>query len=336
VAPVPVPVPVPDAAPPRADVVKPLPPAVTFAVMSDLHLPNPKAANVATAVATILGLHPRFVVITGDFINGSGTDSPAVVKQSAVWWAAVAAALAPLRAAGIPILTVAGNHDSYLAGERAGYAATFADTPLAPSGKPPFDYAVDIDGLHLDLINLVDDAVGADVSTWLAADLATPAAKSARLRIAFSHVPWASVHQHRLERLSRELGPLLDAGDVNLYIAGHEHFVWDEDFSLPSGRMLRELLVGCTSGFYNYGPSAEEMKAAHCTPVVIPGKRGPVRCAMPNGGGAFVLAHGRKERMLQHVLPTFTLVTVDAANTVTATPMAVDGTPFYLPVSSAP
>ncbi len=127
------------------------------------------------------------------------------MRRSKSWWATVASALAPLRAAHIPVLPVAGNHDSYVAGERDGYATTFADlaswaAPLAIVPQPgaasdlvkpphavaraPFTYAVDVDGVHLDLLDIVDAAVDADVATWLAADLA--AAKSARLRIAFS------------------------------------------------------------------------------------------------------------------------------------------------------
>lgn len=325
-----------------------------FAVMSDLHLPNPKAAVIDRTVAALVALEPRFVVVTGDHINGSIADGPGVVKRSASWWRAVAAALAPLRAAHIPVLPVAGNHDSYVTGERAGYAATFGDlaawaaplvltpAPARPAlAKPahevaraPFSYAIDVDGLHLDLLDIVDDAVDPDVAAWLASDLATPVAKAARVRIAFSHVPWVSVHQAPLRRLQRDLGPLLDAGGVDLYIAGHEHFVWDEDFALASGRMLRELLVGCASGFYNYGPSLAERKTARCAPTTYPGKQSALRCAMPHGGGAFVLAPGRKQRLLQHALATFTLVTVAADGTVTAVPMTLDAAgapvPFYL------
>ncbi len=327
---------------------------MTFAVLSDLHLPNPKAAVIDRTVAALVALQPRFVVVTGDHINGSSNDGPGVVKKSASWWLTVAAALAPLRTAHIPVLPVAGNHDSYVAAERAGYATTFADlaawaAPLAitpPPARPalakpahevaraPFTYAVDVAGLHLDLLHIVDDAVDPDVAAWLAADLATPAARTARIRIAVSHVPWVSVHQGRLRRLQRDLGPLLDAGGVELYIAGHEHFVWDEDFALASGRMLRELLVGCTSGFYNYGPSPAEIETARCAPTKYPGKQNALRCAMPHGGGAFVLAPGRKQRLLQHALATFTLVTVGADGGVTAVPMTLDATgaavPFYL------
>lgn len=315
--------------------------------MSDLHLPNPKAANVDRVVAVLVALHPRFVVITGDFINGSITDGPGVVARSSAWWATVATALAPLRDAHIPVLPIAGNHDSYVTGERAGYASTFGDlsawaAPLAlapspdktpPLARAPFSYAVDVDGVHLDLLDIVDDAVAPAVATWLAADLASPTATTARVRVAFSHVPWASVHQARLPRLTRELGPLLDAGGVDLYVAGHEHFVWDEDFALPSGRMLREVLVGCTSGFYNYGPSRDEMQHAHCAKTAIPGKRDALRCSMPNGGGVFTLARGRKERMLQHALVSYTVFAIDGT-VVTATPMTLDAAghaaPFYL------
>ncbi len=97
---------------------------------------------------------------------------------------------------------------------------------------------------------------------------------------------------------------------------------------------MREVLVGCVSGFYNYGPSPAEMKRAKCTPTKVAGKRNAVRCAMPHGNGGFVLAPGRKGRMLEHALATFTLITIDGAN-IDVAPMTLDAdghpTPFYLP-----
>src|SRR5256885_2053645 len=93
------------------------PAAWTFAVLSDLHLPNdvPATATTARLIAAVVKLHPRFVVITGDSTNGS-PNGPVGRR----WWPTVKAALQPLRDAGIPILPVAGNHDVDGAVQRAG------------------------------------------------------------------------------------------------------------------------------------------------------------------------------------------------------------------------
>ncbi len=313
--------------------------------MSDLHLPNHTIATAPTAhaIAAVVSLHPRFVVLTGDHTNGNAWDSPGLVASSATWWQTVAAALEPLRAASIPVLPVAGNHDSYLAGQRAHYEATFGDLsawakPLAiRSGEAktlahaPFAYSVDVDGVHLALAHVVSSSLDPAIAKWLIADLA--AAQQAKLRIVFGHVPVASINGSNA-KLHGGLAVILEAGHADLYVAGHEHLVWDENVTLPLGRSLRQVLVGCTSGFYDYAPSPAAMKRAHCQPVAVPGKREPKRCTMPNGGGVFVLARGRKERMIQHAKNSFTVITIDG-DRIRVEPKTVDDAgavqPFYLP-----
>lgn len=304
--------------------------------MSDLHLPNHAVATATTArvIAAVAGLHPRLVVITGDHTNGNPTDAPGL---SSTRWRTVAAALEPLRAAKIPVLPVAGNHDSYLPDQRAQYAATFGDSsrwaaPLEVHGeRVPFAYSVDVDGVHLSLAHVVSSSLDPAIAKWLVADLA--GAQDARLRIVFGHVPVASINGSNA-KLHGGLATILEAGHADLYVAGHEHLVWDENVTLPLGRSLRQVLVGCSSGFYNYAPSPAAMERAHCQPVAIAGKREPKRCTMPNGGGVFVLARGRKERMIQHAKASFTVITVDGDG-VRVEPETVDDdgkvVPFYLP-----
>ena len=97
------------------------------------------------------------------------------------------------------------------------------------------------------------------------------------------------------------------------------------------------LLVGCSSGFYNFMPSKSSMTRADCVPFTDRGKVAALRCKMPNTKGEFTLSPGRKARWIQHYRNSFTLFTVDGGN-VTVTPMTIDASghavPFYLPVSS--
>lgn len=310
-----------DAAPIVVDAAPP-PAPLTFAVLSDLHLPNPKAET-AKVIAAVVAAHPRFVAIVGDFTNGSDKRDNADPKA----WEAVDTALAPIRAAHIPILPVAGNHDSYFAHQRALYAKEFADlsswtAPLVPHGgdkgfaAAPFSYSVDLDGVHVAMIHLTGGHVDPAVQQWLRDDLAAAHGK----KLVLGHVPMISINGAR--KPNEQLASIIPG--VDALIMGHEHLVWDED--VPLGKAtIHEIVVGCGSGFYNYSPSPDSRKRAHCKPVKdsIPHER----CEMPHGGGAFELKKGRKDRMLEHALATYTLITV--GDTVEATPMTADG-PFYL------
>ena len=321
----------------------PPPGAWTFVVLSDLHLPNYPANMKITGetIAALIALRPRAVIITGDFTNGT-----VLGGVSARWWKTVRTALEPLRFAKIPVLPVAGNHDTYGPAQKAAYAAAFADLdqwaaplvvhPAAAGGvaHAPFAYSVDIDGVHFALAHVVAQRLEPSISEWLRADLAD--AKSARARLVFGHVPMSSVVTPPNQKFVKQFGAVLEQGHADFYIAGHEHIVWDELAGLPAGGRLHQVLVGCSSGFYNFGPSKSSQGRAACVPTEPPPgskKQLVLRCAMPNGGGGFLLAPGRKKRLIQHHKNSFTIFTVDGAN-ITVQPMTLDAkghpVPFYL------
>lgn len=328
----------------RKNKPKPLSPkAWSFAVLSDLHVPNYRMPTVHHTIAALVDMKVRFVVITGDHTNGAGIDGPGRMLKYPMWWKTLTDALRPLRDAGIAVFPTAGNHDSYLKPQRDAYSNAFHDlgewakpfTIRAPTGdtqisRPPFSYSVDVDGVHLSLIHTVKSALDPKVATWLENDLA--ASKDARHRFVFTHVPLSSVIWMPNKKFMAHLAPILERGKVGFYIAGHEHILWDENVALPAGGKLRQLLVGCSSGYYEYAPAAPAKKRARCTPYNDPGKIQPVKCKMPNGG-EFRLAVGRRGRHLQHYTSSFMIVTVDGDD-VRARPMTVDDRgkllPFYL------
>jgi len=319
----------------------------SFAVLSDLHLPNPRSANIDRTVAALIELGVRFVVVTGDHTNGSAIVDHRKARARA-WWNSVSNALAPLREAGIAVLPIAGNHDTYLAWHRDGYEQAFGDLarwaapltirPAAGHGfaRAPYSYSVDVDGVHLSLANIVDQNVDRDVQAWLTEDLATPAAQAARVRMVFGHVPLFSVIRRPPRGFVEQLGGILARGNVDFYVAGHEHVTWDETFSVAAtpgaSRSLRQVTVGCSSGFYVFAPSKAARTRASCEPSRDAGARGGMRCTMPNGG-RFELVRDRSQRLIEHDSATFTVFTV-TGDDVQVTPMTVDdeGRPasFYL------
>lgn len=314
--------------------------AWTFAVLSDLHLPNDHAETVRATIAALVKQNVRFVVITGDHTNGSDLFSsrPRGWKS---WWPTIRETLQPLRDANIPILPIAGNHDTYWPWQREAYARAFADlrdlaaplTITADSGpsaiaRARFSYAIDVDDIHLVFANIVAQHVHPDVGKWLANDLA--AAQHARRRIVFGHVPVSSIIRAPKPVFAARLGAILEAGHVSHYVAGHEHIVWDETIVLPRGGTLEQISVGCSSGFYQYEPSVSSRMQARCERMR--GKHDPMRCTMPDGGGEFMITTGRKRRRVQHFKASYTLFTIDG-DAIRVKPMTIiDGEPrpFYL------
>ena len=300
----------------------------SFAVLSDLHLPNPRSAVISREVAALIGMKVRFVVVTGDHTNGSALVDHRRGRVNA-WWASVTGALAPLRDAGISVLPIAGNHDSYLPWQREGFESAFGDldrwaAPLEihPAdghgfARAPYSYSVDVDGVHLALANIVDQSIDRDVSTWLIDDLAT--ATNARVRMVFGHVPLFSVVTHPARGFVDQLGSILVRGKADFYVAGHEHVSWDETFTASTGEALRQVTVGCASGFYVFAPSKAARARAGCEPS---GPRGRSSCTMPNGG-QFELVRDRSQRMIEHDSATFAVFTV-TGDDVQVTPMTID------------
>src|SRR5512140_2157222 len=84
----------------------------SFAVLSDLHLPNPRAATVDRTIQALIAMNVRLVIVTGDHTNGSDKVDHRRGRVKA-WWTAVTDALEPLHDAGIAVLPIAGNHDTY-------------------------------------------------------------------------------------------------------------------------------------------------------------------------------------------------------------------------------
>lgn len=316
----------------------------TLAVLSDLHIAVDGSipAKLRQVVAAVIASRPRLVVVTGDFTDGNPRDLAGRILRTPQWWRAARQSLEPFRAAGIPVLPAAGNHDSYLLPHRIAYAAAWSDldrwaAPLAIWGRrqpaqgialdaAPFSYSVDVDGVHLMLTHVVDAALDPAVARWIAGELA--AARRARLRLVFGHVPLSSIVVEPRRAFVAQLGGILAAGHADLYVAGHEHLVWDDDVALAGGASLRQLLVGTASAPWQFGPSADARRRAQCRVLDT-----RMRCAMPHGGAPFELRRDR-DRWLEVEPYTFTLITI-YGRAIIARAFAVDDRGQAVPFGAA-
>ncbi|MGN6105906.1 MAG: metallophosphoesterase family protein [Kofleriaceae bacterium] len=321
----------------------------TFAVLSDIHVPRSGEVPlvVERVIDAVIAERPRFVVITGDFTDGERWDPAWRLREVPGWWRAARRLVDRIRAAGIPVLPIAGNHDSYLIVHRQDYAATWRDldalaAPLRvtaarqPPGAialdaAPFCYSVEVDGVHLTLAHVVSQSLAPEVAAWIARDL--EAARGARLRLVFGHVPLSSVATEPARGFLDRFGRILARGRADLYIAGHEHLAWDEVIALPDGSPLRQVLVGTASAFWRFGPTPAARARARCVEHAD-----RARCSMPYDHRPFELRreHGRWFELEPR---TFTLFTIDG-DRVVERPFAVraDGgvAPFGLAASPSP
>lgn len=308
----------------------------SFAVLSDLHIPNSGRVPVRlrAMIAELVVKQPRFVVVTGDFTNGGENDSKRRLRKLPTWWAGVRAALNPLIEAGIPVFPIAGNHDAYVPEQRRAYAEAWSDLeeiakpftinslPSSPVGAAdprvdaaPFSYSVDIDGVHLSFAHIVDAHLQKSVKKWLVADLES--ARDADHRIVFGHVPAKSIMARGSRYFTRTMGKLLADHDVFAYVAGHEHLLWDETFALADGRQFRQIIVGTGSASYQYAPTSTARRRAECA-----GNKRDLLCAMPEGGYSFTMGK-RAGRMLQDHSHAVMMFEIDATE-IAARPLALE------------
>jgi peptidoglycan hydrolase-like protein with peptidoglycan-binding domain len=288
--------------------------ATTIAVLGDVHVTTAGTVPAAftSVVRAVAALRPRCVVLCGDATSGNPSDGYSL-PQVRTWWHAYQEALAPLRAAGTPILVIAGNHDYYTKAHADGYREAWADlrtwaAPLSLAGAPPLSYSCSVDGFHLSLAHVIDQEIQDDVARWLAADLAGAAA--AKARICFGHVPLISAMGQTSTYFRGHLGGLLAQGRATLYLSGHEHLVWDEPLDVPGGK-VRQVIVGTPGASYTY-PLRRDLIDRTCA-----GARG----TLPGSGVVFALdpATGYQTQQV-----AFVLLECGDDGTVRVRPMALD------------
>ncbi|MEB3307188.1 MAG: metallophosphoesterase [Cyanobacteriota bacterium] len=191
--------------------------------------------QVRQGLRRLLARKPALIACAGDMIAGQ-KQGLADAQLDAMWESFAGTVLAPVRRAGVPFLPAVGNHDGspgFAADRRAvrrfwtprrqALGLQFVDV-----GDFPFHYSA----LNNEVFWLVWDASSSRLPpeqlNWARRQLASPAARQARLRLVMGHLPLAGVSQGR-DRPGEVLDQpellrnLLEEAGVQAYISGHQH-----------------------------------------------------------------------------------------------------------------
>ncbi|HEY3355735.1 MAG TPA: metallophosphoesterase family protein [Polyangia bacterium] len=159
-------------------------------------------------VDAIVGEAPEVVLNTGDLSTAGGVEDE---------WNTFFSIERDLLGS-TPYLPVYGNHEDVL-------GRTLFDTywPAPPGARSPRTYSTDWGKVHITVLDRYKDDL-ASVAAWLQADLASPAAQAADLRLVSLHNPLYTFSNHTPDLEARAaLWPILTAGGVRLVATGHNH-----------------------------------------------------------------------------------------------------------------
>ena len=191
--------------------------------------------QVSHGLRQLLALKPALVACAGDMVAGQKAGLGAA-QLDAMWESFGRTVLTPVRQAGVPLLPAVGNHDGspgfaadrqavrrFWTPRRQGLGLQFVD-----GADFPFHYSVLNNGVFWLVWDASSSRIPAAQLSWAHQQLASPAARQARLRLVMGHLPLAGVSQGRdrpgevLEQ-SAAVQRLLEEGRVQAYISGHQH-----------------------------------------------------------------------------------------------------------------
>ena len=182
---------------------------------------------------------PDIVLSAGDVV-GAQKLTLTNAQRRAMWQAFDRNVAAPLRKAGIPSAFAVGNHDGsslrnargrfvYQA-DRAALAAYWREPahrpalPLSDASRFPFAYTFVFRGVFFAVVDASSNEL--QDRAWLEAQLASPAALGARLRVVIGHLPLAGFSSERntagdVLRDAAALRALFERAGVLAYVSGH-------------------------------------------------------------------------------------------------------------------
>jgi hypothetical protein len=199
--------------------------------------------EVDKAIALIPGWQPNLVLCGGDMVAGQ---QPSLTEpQIRAMWAAFDRHVgAPLRQANLPYGFTVGNHDAssatalhggFLFERERNLAAAHWNNPQHNPGLNfvdradfPFYYTFQQDEIFFLVWDASSAQIPAEQIAWVDRSLASPAAQTAKMRIAIGHLPLYAVAIGREDpgeylNDAEQLRSLLEQHNVHTYISGHDH-----------------------------------------------------------------------------------------------------------------
>ncbi len=183
----------------------------------------------------LLDFQPDLVICGGDMVAGQNIKLDEA-QLRAMWQAFDATVLRPINQAGIPFAFTLGNHDGPATPKYAHERLITREFWL--SHRPglkyvdyqnfPENYSFVMKNVFFAVIDAAYSDVGIEQRSWLQAQLAGRAAKSARLRVVLGHLPLYAVAEGRNSRGdvikdAESLYEILEQNSVDYYISGHQH-----------------------------------------------------------------------------------------------------------------
>jgi 3',5'-cyclic AMP phosphodiesterase CpdA len=198
--------------------------------------------QVHRGVALVRQLRADLVLCGGDMVAGQKLGLSAA-QLDAMWQVFAQQVLLPIRTAGAAFAPTMGNHDASSSRGAQGYsfaldrerAARFwrarqnsLGLALVEASRFPFRYSLRQGDLFAVVIDASSATVPAEDWSWAEAQLSSPAAREARLRLVLGHLPPYGLSQGRdrpgevLHQPQRLIG-LMQRQGVHLYVSGHHH-----------------------------------------------------------------------------------------------------------------
>ncbi len=207
----------------------------TFAILSDIHLNNPKGAaggdvpnaRLMQAIAELNEMQPDFAVLLGDLVESTADTYARDYQMIQDIFAGHAE---------FPVFGVMGNHDGQVVGAVSGFE-------MWQSRFGPLYYSFDLGMWHFVVGNTYDHPahpsdngfVGAEQIRWIEADVAEAFARGQRIAAFVHHNPfddrWVFVDEGR-----QALAQALSRGGARYVFAGHRHS--DQLELLPTARIV--------------------------------------------------------------------------------------------------
>lgn len=250
--------------------------AVKFHAFGDMNVNvnGDYSSHTPATVKSMIARDPAVILGMGDYIDGEKS-SLSDSTYTRMWSVFTKKVSSLMDTAHVPFAPTPGNHDAYYAQERKIYSQHWKkNTPnvqYVDDSNYPFYYSFmreDVFFVSLDDANYAKLKNRTEQLTWLKKQLASDAAKKARARVVYGHIPLYSVVSSKANSstvyqngvLSGErktngsftLEAILLESNVDLVLFGHSHGFYSGHYTYADGKKLRVVSLPCAGGSQRY------------------------------------------------------------------------------------